>query len=106
MQLSDFLDDSANSHREQGNPVVVCNALYKAAGSFNCYLTPAQAIALARNLLQKAQLILDEELDDAIVHLWNKDEANEKLYCGLNQGRKGPRKGTKKPAAGDGDVPS
>ena len=51
MQLSDFLADKDNTHKEQGNPVVVCNALYKAEENFNCYLTPAQAIALARNLL-------------------------------------------------------
>jgi hypothetical protein len=101
MLLSDFLADKGNTHKEQGNPVVACNALYKAEENFNCYLTPAQAITLARNLLQKAQLILDKKLDDAVVHLWNKGEANEKLYCGLNQGRKGPRKGGKKPRAGE-----
>jgi hypothetical protein len=99
MMVSDFLADKDNAHKEQGNPVVACNALYKAEYNFNCYLTPAQAIALARTLLQKAQLILDEKLEDAAVHLWNKGKDNEKLYCGLNQARKGPRKGSKKPQA-------
>jgi hypothetical protein len=98
MLVAEFLADNGNAHKEQGNPVVGCNALYKAEENFNCYLPATQAIALARNLLQKAQLILDEKLDDAVVHLWNKGEANEKLYCGLNQGRKGPRKGGKKSA--------
>lgn len=93
--LTEFLSQPKNAHSEQGNPVVTCNALYKAVENFNCYLTVAQAITLARNLLQKAQLIVDEKLDDAVVHLWNKGKANEKLYCGLNQGRKGPRKNSK-----------
>ena len=53
MLLSDFLDNKDNEHKKQGNPVVACNALWKAKGNFNCYLTTAQAIALARNLLQK-----------------------------------------------------
>ena len=95
MMLSDFLAEKNNTHKEEGNPVVACNALYKAEENFNCYLTPVQAITLARNLLQKAQLILDEKLDDAVVHLWNKGTDNEKLYCGLNQARKGPRKGSR-----------
>jgi hypothetical protein len=103
MLLSDFLADKRNAHKEQGNPVVACNALYKAAENFNCYLTAAQAIALARNLLQKAQLILDEKLDDAVVHMWNKGKANEKLYCGLNQARKGPRRKKKASAETDPD---
>jgi hypothetical protein len=96
MQLSEYLSQPGNAHTEQGNPVVACNALYKAEENFNCYLTPAQAISLARNLLQKAQLILDKNLEDAVVHMWNKGKSNEKLYCGLNQARKGPRKGGKK----------
>ena len=41
MLLSDFLADKSNAHKEQGNPVVACNALYKAQENFNCYLTPA-----------------------------------------------------------------
>jgi hypothetical protein len=97
MQLSDYLSQPGNAHTKQGNPVVSCNALYKAEENFNCYLTPAQAISLARNLLQKAQLILDEKLEDAVVHMWNKGKSNEKLYCGLNQARKGLRKSGKKP---------
>jgi hypothetical protein len=100
MLLSDFLADKGNAHSAQGNPVAECNALYKAEENFNCYLTAAQAIALAQNLLQKAQLILDEKLEDAVVHMWNKGKDNEKLYCGLNQARKGPRrKSSKSPQA-------
>ena len=95
MLLSDFCKQKDNLHSKQGNPVVACNALYKAEDNVNCYLTPAQAIALARNLLQKAQLILDEKIEDAAVHMWNKGKYNEKLYCGLNIARKGPRKTSK-----------
>ena len=54
---------------------MACNALYKNANNFNCYLTPPQAIALAQHLVQKAQLILDENLADAAVQLWNKGTA-------------------------------
>jgi hypothetical protein len=92
MLLSEFLADKENPHKKQGNPSVKCNALYKKAENINCLLTPTQAIALARNLLQKAQLIIDENLDDAAVHVWNQGKDNEKLYCGLNKLRKGPRK--------------
>jgi hypothetical protein len=95
MLLSEFLAGKRNAHKKQGNPVVACNALYKTEKNVNCYITPSQAIALARNLLQKAQLILDENLKDAVVHLWNQGKENERLYCGLNHARKGPRKGTK-----------
>jgi hypothetical protein len=106
MLLSDFLTDKGNAHKKQGNPVVACNALYRATENFNCYLTAPQAIALARNLLQKAQLILDEGLEDAAVHMWNKGAQNEKLYCGLNHARKGPRRNSKKskPASIAGDM--
>jgi hypothetical protein len=92
MLLSDFRADKDNIHKKQGNPVVACNALYKTAENFNCYLTPSQAISLASNLLQKAQLILDEKLEDAAVQLWNTGKNSEKLRCGLTQVRKGPRK--------------
>jgi hypothetical protein len=95
MLLANFLADSENANRKQGNPHVVCNALYKTQENLNCYLTSTQAIELARNLLQKAQLIIDEKLGDAVVHVWNKGRTNERLYCGLTQARKGPRRGTK-----------
>jgi hypothetical protein len=92
MHLAEFLSDPNNEHSVQGNPPLKCNALYKAEDNFNCYLTVSQAIAFARNLLLKAQLILDKNLDDAVVHVWNKGKSNEVLRCGLNKSRKGPRK--------------
>ena len=97
MLLADFLAQPDNSHSMQGNPVVECNALYKTNENLNCYLTASQAVTLARNLLQKAQLILDENLENAVVHVWNMGKENEKLYCGLNKGRQGPRR-TGRPA--------
>jgi hypothetical protein len=76
---------------------VSCNALSKTKSSINCNLTPSQAITLARHLLQKAQVILDERLDDAVVQLWIVGRNNERLSCGLTKRRKGPRR-RKKPA--------
>lgn len=100
VQLSDFLAQADADHPARSNPVVACNALYKNATSFNCYLTPVEAITLAQHLTQKAQLILDEGLVDAAIQLWNKGAASERLYCGLIKARKGPRKGTKKTPPG------
>ncbi|HJT77458.1 MAG TPA: hypothetical protein VJ739_09680 [Gemmataceae bacterium] len=94
MQLSEYLAQPGNSHAEQGNPHVECNALYKRRENFNCYLTASQAIECARHLLEKAQLILDNGIDDAVVQVWNKGEHNEKLYFGLTEARKGRRRNT------------
>jgi hypothetical protein len=71
MKLSDYLAMPNNAHKEQGNPGVEVNALYKTGNNFNCYLTATQAMNLAENLLKKARLIQEEGIDDAIVHLWN-----------------------------------
>ena len=57
-----------NRHETEGNPSVTCNALNKTATSFNCRLRPNEAIQLARNILQKAQLILEEDITDGTVH--------------------------------------
>ena len=92
MQLSEFLSSDDNEHAQQGNPAVKCNALYKTKDNINCLLTASQAIEFARHLLQKAQLILDSEIEDAVVHLWNQGEHNEKLFFGLTKARKGPRR--------------
>jgi hypothetical protein len=70
MLLSEYLADD-NEHSEQGNPSVKCNAVYISKKSLNCYLTPSQAIEFAQRLLQKAQLILDNDIEDAVVQVWN-----------------------------------
>jgi hypothetical protein len=92
MKLKDFLARAGNRHKEEGNPHVTCNALYKKANNFNCLLTPSQAIQHAQQLLQKAQLILDEGIEDAAVHVWCVGPTSERLNCGLNQARKGGRR--------------
>lgn len=92
MQLTEYLADESNAHSRQGNPHVKCNALYKTRQNVNCLLTATQAIEFAQPLLQKAQLILDDQLEDAVVHVWNQGEQNEKLYVGVTAARKGPRR--------------
>jgi hypothetical protein len=94
--LREYLEKKGNAHTEAGNPRVKCNAVYKTRSSFNCYLTPSQAIEHARHLLHKAQLILDNNITDAVVQVWNKGEQGENLYFGLTQARKGKRKKAKK----------
>jgi hypothetical protein len=90
--LSEYLDHKGNAHSEKGNPHVKCNAMYKTRSNFNCYLTPSQAIEHARHLLEKAQLILDNDITDAVVQVWNQGANTETLYFGLTQARKGPRR--------------
>jgi hypothetical protein len=83
MLLHEFKADKDNEHRQQGNPKVLCNAVYKTEDSFNCYLTPSQAITLARHLLMKAQLLLDREIEDGAVQVWNTGPGNRVIRCGL-----------------------
>ncbi len=71
MLLDEYLASEHNLDAQQGNPSVRCNAIYKTSKSFNCNLTPTQAIEFARYLLQKAQLILDANIEDAVVQVWN-----------------------------------
>jgi hypothetical protein len=92
MNLTEFLSNQENEHKRQGNPHVNCNALYKTRTNFNCYLTAGQAIELAGHLLQKAKLIVDHQIEGAVVQLWNEGERNERIYVGMNQARKGGRR--------------
>ena len=98
MQLIEFLANKSNKHTTDGNLGVACNALYKTKDNFNCYLTPSQAISLARNLLSKAQIILDNDLEQTAVQLWNQGENTESLYFGLVKARKGARRSKAKKA--------
>ncbi len=82
------------------SPSVKCNALWKTKDSFNCYLTPSQAITLARNILQKAQQIIDGETRKTAVHLRSVGAETERLSCGLEDARKGDRR--KKPKSQGG----
>ena len=92
MKLADFNRRVGKADRRRRNPVVACNALYKTATSFNCYLTVSQALELSQNLLLKAQVILDAELEDAAVQVWNSGRTSMKLRCGLIEATKGRRK--------------
>jgi hypothetical protein len=103
VNLSEYLAQADNQHSQQGNPHVRCNALGKTTKSLNCRLTPIQAIEAARHLLQKAQLILDEGIEDAVVHVWNVGENSEVLHFGLYEARKGPRR-KKGPRAGSAET--
>lgn len=103
MTLEDFLADESNKHSDGGNPHVACNALYKTRQNLNCYLTASQAIQLARHLLEKAQILIDEGIDDAVVQVWNQGETNERIYLGLTKARKGPRR-QKKASKADGPI--
>jgi hypothetical protein len=90
VKLSEYLAQEGNQHRREGQLPVACNAMYKTAENLNCYLTASQAIEHARAMLAKAQLILDNDIEDAVVHVWSRGKNKEKLYHGLNQARKGP----------------
>ena len=90
MKLAEYQDQNPR----RPNPSVTCNALYKTARNINCYLTPSQAIQLAQHLLGEAQCLLDNDVTDGTVQLWNQGEASEKLHCGLIEARKGPRRKT------------
>lgn len=91
MKLSEFNAKQPIDANWRVNPAVKCNALYKSAKNLNCYLRASEAIQLARNLLEKAQLVLDENLDDAAVQLWSSGPDSERLLCGLTEARKGGR---------------
>jgi len=99
MLHDEFIADKDNPHTKEGNPSVKCNMLSKTSKSFNCYLKPVEAIALARHLLSKAQIILESDISDGVVHLWNVGELNEKIGCGLNKARKrGNRRAATRPS--------
>ncbi len=82
----------ANKALKQPCPTVKCNALYKTKNNVNIYLTPSQAIELSRNILLKAQFILDKNIEDAGVQVWCQGANSEILGCGIDPLRKGPRR--------------
>jgi hypothetical protein len=57
------------AHKETGCPGAKCQSIVIKPKSFNCYLSASQALELARDMLLKAQIILeygDEDTD--LVH--------------------------------------
>jgi hypothetical protein len=99
MRLQDFLKDPGNEHKREGNRSAKCNALSKTGKSFNCQLTPDQATDLAQFLLQKAQLLRRNKIEDGTVQLWNVNENSETVSAGLIAARKGPRRKARKRSA-------
>lgn len=76
-------------HREEGQAKVRCNAIYKNQKNLNVKLKATQALQLAKGLIQKAQILLEEEdglADDWAVHLWS--TGGNRLYCGLSPATK------------------
>jgi hypothetical protein len=66
------------------NPKVKCNAVEMNSKYLSCHLYPSEAIELARNLLEKAKLIIDEGVEDAAVHLWSDaQQTPDTLLCGI-----------------------
>jgi len=92
MKLQQFLSNKSNKHYSEGNPSVLCNALYKKEGNLNCYLTAPQAVEFARHLLEKAQIIMENDITDGAVQVWNEGASNERIYFGLIKARIGPRR--------------
>lgn len=59
------------AHSDTKCPGAKCHYIHSTESSFNCELSASQAIELARNVLLKAQLILDYgQQDTDFVHLW------------------------------------
>ena len=98
MTFDDFKAAKQSNPEWKHSPSVQCNAVYKKGVSVNCYLRPTEAIQLARNLLETAQLILELGIEGAAVQLWNAGEANESLSCGIEKARKGARRRKKRTA--------
>jgi hypothetical protein len=69
----------ATRQTKKKNRSVRCNRLYKTNQSLNIYLKPADAIQLAGYLLEKAQEILDGNLNDKAVQLYNAGKNTETL---------------------------
>jgi hypothetical protein len=74
-----------------------CNFLSKTSKSFNCKLTVPQAIKLATSILSRAQILIDEEIPEGAVKLWNVGEGNGSLLCGMDPASKSTnRRGRRK----------
>lgn len=89
--------DSLNDPRDK-DVSLKCNSLSKTEKSFNCKLTIPQAIRLATTILQKTQILIDEEIPDGAVKLWNIGSGNRSLLCGLDPASK-PENGARRKRA-------
>jgi hypothetical protein len=96
VKYADFNAKSPDDAAWRLNPQVKCSAVEVSSKYLSCHLSPSEAIALARNLLDKAKLIIDEDLEDAAVHLWSDVvQTPNTLLCGTmpvaRKGRKHKR---------------
>jgi hypothetical protein len=84
VKYADFTDKSPDDAEWRVNPQVKCNNVEMYSKYLSCHLCPSEAIELARNLLDKARLIIDEDLEDAAVHLWSDSKQTpDTLLCGI-----------------------
>jgi hypothetical protein len=69
-------------HKAEGQVKVRCNAIYKTDKNINIKLTTAQALQLAKGLIQKSLLVMDEGADEEVaLHVWS--TGGNRLYCGM-----------------------
>ena len=93
MKYADFNAKSPDDAGWRLNPQVKCNAVEMRSKYLSCHLSPSEAIELARNLLDKAKVIIDKDLEDAAVELWSDAQTPNTLLCGIwPVARKGRRK--------------
>ncbi len=81
-------------HRKESQVPVRCNAIRKTGRSINIYLRPNEAIQVARSLLRKALLLIEEgELDDGwAIKVWNVGKNSRALKFGIDRAVMKPRK--------------
>jgi len=78
-------------HRSEGQLNTKCHRVYKTGKSVNILLTRSEAIKVAANILRKASLLDDENLDcEWTIQLWTTDGSS--LKFGLKPMKKGTRR--------------
>ncbi len=70
--LEEFLADPENPHKVEGQLGTNANAVYlpKTKKIVNVYLSPEQALRVARNLVQKAEMLISNNVQDCGIQLW------------------------------------
>jgi len=69
-----------------------CDSLNKTQKSFNCKMTVPQAVRLATAILQKVQILIDDNIQGGAVKFWNIGEQSKSLACGLDPASKGGKR--------------
>ena len=71
--LEEFLADPDNPHKTDGQLGTNANAVYLPSGEqsiVNVYLSPEQALRVARNLVQKAEMLISHNVQECGIQLW------------------------------------